>query len=60
MKTEVQERGSLVGTVHRFGENGVLYEVVRPVDELRAIIRVIDTGEQTSYLIADILNDPTE
>jgi Family of unknown function (DUF5397) len=63
MKTVAQERvspQSLVGTVHRFGANGVLYEVVHPVNDSSVMIRVIETGEQTPYPIADILQDPTE
>ncbi|MEK6863622.1 MAG: hypothetical protein AABW53_02900 [Nanoarchaeota archaeon] len=63
MKTEVQEMissQSLVGTVHRFGEKGVLYEVVRPVDNSSVMIRVLDTGEETAYPVADVRRDPTE
>jgi Family of unknown function (DUF5397) len=48
------------GSVHRFGKNGVLYEVVKEVDNTSALIRVIETGEETTYPIADILRDPTE
>ncbi len=63
MKTEVKERissQSLVGTVHRFGEKGVLYEVVRPVDSSSVMIRVLDTGEETAYPVADVRRDLTE
>ena len=63
MKAEVKERissQSLVGTVHRFGENGVLYEVVRPVDDSSVMIRVLDTGEETAYSVAEVRRDPTE
>ena len=49
----------LVGSVHRFGPHGVLYEVVKVLDDKRALIRVIDTGEETPYRLADILADPT-
>jgi Family of unknown function (DUF5397) len=48
------------GSVHRFGKNGVLYEVLKKVDATSALIRVIETGEETTYPIADILKDPTE
>ena len=51
---------SLVGTVHRFGEKGVLYEVVRPVDNSSVMIRVLDTDEETAYPVADVRRDPTE
>jgi hypothetical protein len=50
----------MIGTVHRFGENGVLYEVVRIIDNSSAIIRVLDTGEETVYPIADVQQDPTD
>mgnify|MGYP003394664799 CR=1 FL=1 len=63
MKTEVHGKTtpqSLVGAVRRFGENGVLYEVVRPVDDSSVMIRVLDTGEETSYSVADVCRDPSE
>ena len=50
---------ALVGTVRRFGPHGVLYEVVKVLDEKRALIRVIDTGEETPYSVDKILADPT-
>ncbi len=50
----------LEGSVHRFGRDGVLYEVLREVDEHRALIRVIETGEETTYPIRDIRSDPIE
>ncbi|MDP1690323.1 MAG: DUF5397 family protein [bacterium] len=51
---------SMIGTVHRFGEKGVLYEVVRPADESSVVIRVLDTGEETAYPIAHVKQDPSE
>lgn len=51
---------SLVGTLHRFGKNGVLYQVLREVDGTSALIRVLETGEETTYPIADIKDDPNE
>lgn len=51
---------SLVGRVRRFGPYGVLYEVVKILDDKRALIRVIDTGEETPYLLDKILADPTD
>lgn len=65
MRVDTQERNnnssqSLVGTVHRFGEKGVLYEVVRPVDESDVIIRVLDTGEETAYPVTNVKQDPSE
>jgi hypothetical protein len=51
---------TITGSVHRFGTSGVLYEVLKKVDETSALIRVIETGEETAYPIADILRDSTE
>jgi hypothetical protein len=51
---------SITGSVHRFGQDGVLYEVLREVDDRSALIRVIETGEETTYPITDIQADPTE
>jgi hypothetical protein len=51
---------SLVGSVRRFGKNGVLYEVLRQVDDASVLIRVLDTDEETPYPIADALKDPNE
>jgi hypothetical protein len=47
------------GSVHRFGKNGVLYEVVREVDDKSVMIRVLDTNEETLYPLADVRKDPT-
>jgi len=65
MRYDTQKRDysspqSLIGTVHRFGEKGVLYEVVRPADTSSVIIRVLDTGEETAYPISDVKQDPSE
>ncbi len=50
---------ALVGTVRRFGPHGVLYEVIKVLDDQRALIRVIETGEETPYALAKISADPT-
>ena len=50
----------LVGGVRRFGPDGVLYEVLRIIDDRRALVRVIDTGEETPYALAKIAADPTD
>lgn len=49
-----------VGTVRRFGENGVLYEVMRPIDDSSVMIRVLDTGEEAAYPVAEVRRDPAE
>jgi len=50
----------LVGHVRRFGSHGVLYEIVRILDDRRALIRVIDTGEEAPYSLEKILADPSD
>jgi hypothetical protein len=51
---------ALPGTVRRFGPHGVLYEIVKLIDDERALIRVIDTGEEAPYSLEKILADPTD
>jgi hypothetical protein len=51
---------SLVGRVRRFGPQGVLYEVLEILDDGRARIRVLDTGEETSYSLDKIIADPVD
>ena len=51
---------ALVGTVRRFGPHGVLYEIIRVLDDKSALIRVIDTGEETPYSLDKIIADPTD
>jgi hypothetical protein len=50
---------ALPGTVRRFGPHGVLYEIVKLIDDERALVRVLDTGEETPYSLEKILADPT-
>jgi hypothetical protein len=49
-----------VGTVRRFGPYGVLYEIVRPIDDQSFLIRVLDTGEELAYPRDKILADPRD
>ena len=51
---------NLVGQVRRFGQYGVLYEVIGIASIAEAVIHVITTGEETTYPIAHILNDPLD
>jgi Family of unknown function (DUF5397) len=48
----------VVGSIRRFGPHGVLYEVLEVLDDQRALIRVIDTGEETPYSLSKISADP--
>lgn len=58
--TATAQAPSLVGSIRRFGPSGVVYEVVADIDGTTALIRILETGEETRYRIADILRDPTE
>jgi hypothetical protein len=51
---------TLIGSVRRFGPHGVLYQVVKVLDDDRAMIRVIETGEETPYSLTKILADPAD
>jgi hypothetical protein len=51
---------ALVGRVRRFGSYGVLYEVVTILDDKHALVRVVDTGEETPYSLEKIFADPTD
>jgi hypothetical protein len=50
----------LVGSVHRFGAHGVIYEVKSAIDENNVLIRVIETGEETTYPADAVRKDPIE
>jgi hypothetical protein len=50
---------TLLGTIRRFGPHGVLYEITKILDDKRALIRVIETGEETTYSLDKVLADPT-
>jgi hypothetical protein len=50
---------ALAGSIRRFGPHGVLYQIIRILDGQRALVRVIETGEETLYLLDKILADPT-
>jgi hypothetical protein len=60
MNTPTLTPPSLVGHVRRFSPHGVLYEIVKILDDKRALIRVIDTGEETPYSLDRILADATD
>jgi hypothetical protein len=56
---------NLVGTWRRFGAVGPVYEIVGTGTELprgdRLMrIRVVETGEEVDYRLAEILDDPRE
>jgi hypothetical protein len=59
MNVQAPVARALAGGIRRFGPHGVLYQVVRVLDDKRALIRVIETGEETPYPLDKILADPT-
>ena len=57
--------GNLVGTWRRFGSFGPVYEIVglgedRSDGDRWMRIRVLETGEELDYRLADVLGDPKE
>ncbi|RVU17424.1 DUF5397 family protein [Methylobacterium oryzihabitans] len=56
---------SLIGTWRRFGPFGPVYEIVAiggttSQGHATMRVRVIETGEEIEYRLADILDDPRE
>ena len=59
------EPRTLIGTWRRFGLSGPVYEIIAegkksPAGDETLRIRVLETGEELEYKIADILDDPRE
>ncbi|CDH44813.1 MAG: DUF5397 family protein [Candidatus Competibacteraceae bacterium] len=59
------EPQSLIGTWRRFGLSGPVYEIVSEGKKLHSgdetvRVRVIETGEELDYKLADVLDDPKE
>jgi hypothetical protein len=57
--------GNLVGTWRRFGTVGPVYEIIGSGDNLASgdrlmRVRVVETGEELDYPLAEILDDPRE
>ena len=55
----------LIGTWRRFGLSGPVYEIIAegkklPAGDETLRIRVVETGEELDYKLADILDDPRE
>ena len=48
----------LVGSMRSIGPDGPTYQVLRIVDETRALISILEAERQVEYDIADILKDP--
>ena len=60
----IREPQDLVGTWRRFGAVGPVYEIIgvgQPTDADQFMrIRVIESGEEADYKLADVLDDPRE
>ncbi len=59
------EPRSLIGSWRRFGAVGPVYEIVgvtepKAADRPRMRVRVLETGEELDYPLAEILDDPRE
>ncbi len=59
------EPQALIGTWRRFGVAGPVYEILSEGATLQTgdetlRIRVIETGEELDYKLADVLEDPKE
>jgi hypothetical protein len=59
------DMGVLVGSLRRFGLVGPPYEVLGPAapgvrGEPRMRIRLLESGEETTYAVEQILVDPSE
>jgi hypothetical protein len=63
--TLMPQPAALVGTWRRFGAVGPVYEIIDAGRELPGgdrlmRIRVVETGEELDYRLAEILDDPRE
>ena len=56
----VAENEELVGWVRRFGPRGVPYEVIAIASADEVTIRVMTTGEVTTYPTAHVRADPED
>lgn len=49
-----------IGSYRRFGQDGVVYQVLSALDEDTIKILVLETGEETPYSLKSAQQDPTE
>jgi hypothetical protein len=62
---KMPQAANLVGTWRRFGTAGPVYEIIGAGKELPGgdrlmRVRVVETGEELDYRLAEILDDPRE
>jgi hypothetical protein len=58
MTVQTSVMPEFLGTIRRFGPHGVLYEIMKIIDDKRALVRVLDTSEATAYSLRKIAMDP--
>ncbi|MGF1601114.1 MAG: DUF5397 family protein [Thermosynechococcaceae cyanobacterium] len=60
----IQAEEELVGSIRRFGSQGITYEVLGIEEHSNngsvVKIHIFETGEETDYSLEDALNDPQE
>ena len=54
------EQNNIIGTYRRFGDAGVVYQILDMLSDDTVKIRVLETDEETSYPLSKVLTDPTE
>lgn len=52
------KKQNIIGTLRRFGEMGIVYQVLAIIDDSFVKIRVLDTNEETSYPLEEAFLDP--
>jgi hypothetical protein len=62
---QLSQPASLLGTWRRFGAAGPVYEIIGtghglPDGDCLMRVRVVETGEEVDYRLAEILDDPQE
>jgi hypothetical protein len=62
---KLPQPANLIGTWRRFGAVGPVYEIIGTGDQLpngdrRMRVRVVESGEELDYPLAEILADPRE
>jgi hypothetical protein len=62
---KLPQPANLVGTWRRFGAVGPVYEIIGtgqdlPDGDRLMRVRVVETGEEVDYRLAEILDDPRE
>jgi len=54
----MQQNTEIIGSYRRFGDMGVVYQVIELLDDANVKIHVLETEEETAYPLACVLADP--